>query len=119
MSAIALLKELRHRGVTLSVDRNELEVSAPKGVLSLKLREQLTERKSELIKLLSEVTAEPKHIPPLARGPEEREFIVSFAQQRLWFLHQLLPDNPFYNMRILWRLTGKLNVGASGRGRES
>jgi len=37
---------------------------------------------------------------------------VSFAQQRLWFLHQLLPDNPFYNMRIPWRLTGKLNVRA-------
>lgn len=46
--------------------------------------------------------------------PEEEVFVfpVSFAQQRLWFLEQLVPDNPFYNAPTALRLTGSLNVAA-------
>src|SRR3989442_490246 len=113
MTAIALLRELRRRGVAVSVDGNELEVSAPKGSLSSDLREQLAGHKAELINLLREASEGPERIAFLERGPGDRaEFIVSFAQQRLWFLHQLVPDNPFYNMPIPWRLTGELNVRA-------
>src|SRR5215216_5733392 len=35
---------------------------------------------------------------------------LSFAQQRLWFIAQLEPDNPFYNCLEALRMTGKLNV---------
>ena len=34
----------------------------------------------------------------------------SFAQERLWFLSQLAPDNHFYNIPILLDLKGPLNV---------
>ena len=37
---------------------------------------------------------------------------LSFAQQRLWFLAQLEPDNPSYNLRQTLRLQGKLDVNA-------
>ena len=45
---------------------------------------------------------------------EEEVFIfpVSYAQQRLWFLEQLVPSNPFYNVSTTVRLTGPLNVAA-------
>ncbi|MFN2529809.1 MAG: amino acid adenylation domain-containing protein [Pyrinomonadaceae bacterium] len=39
-------------------------------------------------------------------------FRLSFAQQRLWFLAQLEPDNPAYNLPHNLRLTGVLNVNA-------
>ncbi|GAA6624125.1 condensation domain-containing protein [Scytonema sp. NUACC26] len=37
---------------------------------------------------------------------------LSFAQQRLWFLHQLDPSNPNYNELASIQLTGVLNVVA-------
>ena len=46
---------------------------------------------------------------------EEAEVFVfptSFAQQRLWFLDQLAPGNPFYNVSTALHLTGSLNFTA-------
>ncbi len=46
-------------------------------------------------------------------NPEEEEvfiFPVSFAQQRLWFIDQLVPGNAFYNVPTALRLTGLLNL---------
>ena len=37
---------------------------------------------------------------------------LSFAQQRLWFLAQLEPDNPFYNVPRAMRVRGPLNTEA-------
>ncbi|MBW3586788.1 MAG: non-ribosomal peptide synthetase, partial [Cyanobacteria bacterium 0813] len=37
-------------------------------------------------------------------------FPASFAQQRLWFLDQFAPENPFYNVVTALRLTGFLNL---------
>jgi amino acid adenylation domain-containing protein len=45
--------------------------------------------------------------------PQETEvfiFPTSFAQQRLWFLDQLAPGNPFYNVSAALRLRGSLNL---------
>src|SRR5687768_3334943 len=40
---------------------------------------------------------------------------LSYAQQRLWFLHQLEPLSPAYNMASAWRLSGPLAVEALAR----
>jgi thioesterase domain-containing protein/acyl carrier protein len=37
---------------------------------------------------------------------------LSFAQERLWLLYQLEPENPIYNKSIIQRLKGPLNVAA-------
>src|ERR1700749_2767704 len=52
---------------------------------------------------------ENKAIP---RRPARSHAPLSFAQQRLWFLHQLEPDSIAYNMPTALRLTGRLNTDA-------
>ena len=37
---------------------------------------------------------------------------LSFAQQRLWFLKQLMPESPSYNLCSAYQITGPLDVGA-------
>ncbi|PYX47999.1 MAG: hypothetical protein DMG79_12860, partial [Acidobacteria bacterium] len=39
-------------------------------------------------------------------------FPTSFAQERLWFLDQLEPETPAYNLPRLFRVTGPLEVDA-------
>ncbi|WP_306423302.1 non-ribosomal peptide synthetase [Nostoc favosum] len=41
-----------------------------------------------------------------------QQLSLSYAQQRLWFLSQLEPDSPFYNIPGAVRLQGQLNVEA-------
>ncbi|MEU7857114.1 condensation domain-containing protein [Nonomuraea sp. NPDC049141] len=47
--------------------------------------------------------------------PEEHEPMPSPAQQRLWFLQQLAPDSPQYNVFRGYELRGRLDVAALRR----
>jgi pristinamycin I synthase-3/4 len=53
--------------------------------------------------------------PPLAPTFRQGGLALSFAQERLWFLHQLEPENPFYNIPLALRLDGALDTGALRR----
>jgi amino acid adenylation domain-containing protein len=50
--------------------------------------------------------------PPIKRVSREVELPLSFAQQRLWFLHQLDPDSAAYNGPTAVLLQGPLNLAA-------
>ena len=53
----------------------------------------------------------PPGTPQDVGGPGV-SFPVSFAQQRVWFLHYLEPTIASYNLPVAVRLTGPLDVGA-------
>jgi amino acid adenylation domain-containing protein/FkbH-like protein len=53
--------------------------------------------------------------PPMLRVARDQELPLSFAQQRLWFLDQLEPDNPFYNIPQGLRMHGELDQAALER----
>ncbi|HEX5709303.1 MAG TPA: amino acid adenylation domain-containing protein, partial [Pyrinomonadaceae bacterium] len=49
--------------------------------------------------------------PQIERVSRDEPLPLSFAQERLWFLHQLDPDSPAYNILIPMRIKGRLDVG--------
>lgn len=107
------LAELAEQNVKLWVEADQLRIRAPKGVLTPQLRDLLTVHKAELILLLSQsdIRANNTEIP-LVNVSREQNLPVSFAQERLWFLSQLEPNNPSYNEPVALRLIGFLNIVA-------
>ncbi|HYG62862.1 MAG TPA: amino acid adenylation domain-containing protein, partial [Thermoanaerobaculia bacterium] len=50
--------------------------------------------------------------PSIVPVPRQADLPLSFAQQRLWFLHRLAPDSAVYNVPLAVRLSGRLDAAA-------
>jgi amino acid adenylation domain-containing protein len=57
----------------------------------------------------------PAQLPPPTPVSRSGPLPLSFSQQRLWFLHQLEPQSPAYNLPFALRLTGGLDTEALQR----
>jgi amino acid adenylation domain-containing protein len=58
------------------------------------------------------VGEKPADVQPVPHLGRHHPLPLSFGQQRLWFLHQLAPESPAYNMPFAVRLDGPLDVRA-------
>jgi amino acid adenylation domain-containing protein len=56
-----------------------------------------------------------EHLAPISTAAADARASVSFAQERLWFLNQLQPDHPAYNISLATRVTGALDIAALER----
>lgn len=97
MKVNELLATLLRGGIELQIQDNDLRFRAPKGALTPELRQALATHKTTIITYLAE---------------GQRYLQCSFAQERLWFLHQLNPDRPVYHVPLALQLTGNLNLDA-------
>src|SRR5215213_7151460 len=98
MKATKLLLELLQSGAQVWVEGDELCYRASQAALTPARLEQLSECKAEIIALLAEQNT--KYSFP------------SFAQQRLWLLQQLEPEDTSYNIHRAIRVKGSLDAGA-------
>ena len=109
VATMQFLDQLRLRGVKRWVEGTKLRYDAPKGVINADVLDELRKRKDEILKVLqSELPASTdKNITPVAR---DGLLPLSFAQQRIWFLDELEPDNPFYNVALAKHITGAIDT---------
>ncbi|HEY6804818.1 MAG TPA: amino acid adenylation domain-containing protein [Pyrinomonadaceae bacterium] len=95
----------------ISQMRNELDVEVP---VSKVFESPTVARLAEHVEqALSDAPAVA--YTPIERVQGDEALPLSFAQQRLWFLDQMEPGNPFYNIAAVVGLSGKLNVQALER----
>ncbi|MEM6451442.1 MAG: amino acid adenylation domain-containing protein [Cyanobacteria bacterium P01_D01_bin.105] len=107
----SFLADLSRQNVRLWMDGARLRCTGPEEVLTNELNAQLKERKSEIIAFLQTTEASPSSdaITPV---PRPEHIPLSFAQQRLWFLHQMQPDAAVYNLPMAIRVNGFLDISA-------
>ncbi len=113
MKTFEFVSYLQNIGVKLWIDKGQLGCHAPKGVITPDLKQDILERKTEILEFLRKAHTTQE---PLARTikqiPRDGKLLLSFAQERLWFVNQLFPDNSSYNQPIALNLKGHLNVVA-------
>jgi len=109
-----LIAELEQLGITVWAQDGRLRYKAPQGSLTPELKQRLTDNKNRLLTLLSgpDGSWRETRLPPVTPRPNDQPRQLSYSQQRLWFLDQLLPDRPTYNMAYAYRLRGTLDVEA-------
>ena len=90
-----------------------LRINAPKGTLSLGLRQRIAEHKQAILDFLRQVEL-PHHADaePIPRAPADRPLPLSLGQERLWFLEQLEPRGAVFNLCRALKITGALNIPA-------
>src|SRR6185295_14794062 len=110
-TTVQVLSLLRSRGVKLWVEGEKLRYSAPPGALTAELLAELKERKEELLGFLRQgYVARRSGAPSRIEAAHRERPPLSFAQQRLWFLHQLMPESFEYNIARAVRLRGRVRV---------
>lgn len=113
MNTVEFLSYLRSLDIQVFIDGKKFSCNAPKGTLTAKLRAEIQQRKAEIIEFLEATNRTNNHsFKPLVPISRSENLPLSFAQQRLWFLDQLIPNNPFYNIPLALHLTGSLNKPA-------
>lgn len=117
MMTARFLEELRGKGISLSLEGDDLRYTAPAGGLVPDVRAQIVSRRTELIRFLKEAQSlSVSNAPPLRPRPRGTDRVpLSFAQNRLWFIDQLRPDSTAYNMPGVMRVSGRLEVEALER----
>ncbi|WP_254062309.1 condensation domain-containing protein, partial [Acidobacterium sp. S8] len=109
---IQFLSELRGRDVALNVHGDKLTISAPKNAFTPEMRQELADRKQEILTFLRN-TQDWKGSQQNAR--DSGDVLLSRSQQRVWFLDQVRPANPANNIVIPFWLTGMVDLAALDR----
>ncbi|MEZ2304644.1 MAG: amino acid adenylation domain-containing protein [Microcoleus sp.] len=106
---VDFLSRLRSLDINVFIDGKILRCNAPEGVLTADIRAEIFNRKDEIIVFLKAANSTNANIGPVSR---EGILALSFAQQRLWFMDKLVPNNPFYNVPAAVLMTGAIDFAA-------
>jgi len=109
VTAEELITRLNCRGISLWSEAGRLRYRAPEGALDDELRAELKRRKTELLKVVLQ-RCSAFAIPQLQRLRRDAPIPLSSAQQSLWFLDRLYPQNTSANEQFALCLRGTLET---------
>lgn len=110
-----LLLALAARGIHVYVEEGRLRTRSEPGAITAEIAAQIRAHKDGLIALLSATAPAAAGTPEIAAAPQAADYILSFAQQRLWFLDHFQSAAASYNMPTALRLRGRLDASALQR----
>ncbi|WP_293116829.1 non-ribosomal peptide synthetase [Okeania sp. SIO1I7] len=110
---VEFLSYLRSLGVKFAIDGGKLRCNAAPGVLTSVLRQEIAERKAEILELLGEAQTTQQSIASSIKPiPRDTQLPLSFSQQRLWFIEKTGLSGNAYNMPLTLHLVGQLDLMA-------
>jgi acyl carrier protein len=82
------------------------------GIANITPKEKLVQNTSSLWQTIRSNVQRQHRTPSIRPVARDRPIPLSFAQERLWQLHQLNPKNTAHHLQAIIRLQGKLNLTA-------
>jgi amino acid adenylation domain-containing protein len=113
MNAVELIRQMHDLGIRLRLRNDKLLCTALPGAITDDVKRALALHKNDIVALLS--GHENPGSGDIPRSSRESDLPLSFAQQRIWFLHQLDPADPSYNIPGALKLIGEFDFAAFRR----
>ena len=114
-TAATLIEELRRHQIELALDGDSLEVEWPIDEVDPVLVERLRDNEAALIAHLRALADGSPDATGAGEHDEPDQPMLSFAQQRLWFIDRLEGGSTQYNQPVALRLQGALDTAAMQR----
>ncbi len=117
MTTLEFLDQLKRLGVELWLENgDELCFRAKKGVMTAEVKQNLRDRKAEIVQILARGSQVAKQArQAIQPAPSDQRVYPSFAQERLWFVESLDPGSLVYLIPEARRIRGKLDEAALER----
>ena len=111
MNVVDFLTELRKSEIQISLVDGKLKVKAPTGALTTDIKLRLKDLKEDIISFLKDSQA-PNDADIIKKADRSQLLPLSYSQENVWFIDQLAPGSPAYNMPFAFKLTGELSLPA-------
>lgn len=108
MNFVELVRSLREVGARLTLDDGSLRIHAPKGAIDAELQDAIRRHRDQLVESLS-ATGPSRDETPIRRG-DRAAAPLSLAQQRVWLFQELEEGSTAYNLTVVARLRGSVDV---------
>ncbi|OUS05847.1 hypothetical protein A9Q81_03635 [Gammaproteobacteria bacterium 42_54_T18] len=110
MTVFELMSKLGAAGIKLWLEDGQLKFKAPKGALTKDLKSHLVAKKQDVIEFLGATrVGDDASDDTIPKADRSKPLQLSYSQQRMWFIEQLMPANSTFHIPAALILNGVLD----------